>query len=435
MKKLLSLMFVAGLSVTGLVACGGNDAPADKPAEKPAESTDTTTEKPAESTDKVEIKLWLDDDDFADALVPAIEAALPNIKIVYEKVGAVDARAKLELDGPAGLGGDVFIQPHDGMSPSIESQILLPLGSDLGAMMEERILPGSVATVKSDDAYYGVPIATESLALFYNKTLLDENGFTVATSFDEVKEQAKVYNDNAANKFLMRFQPGNSYDMHFFLTGGGFQLYGPDHTDGSQVNLNTPEVVKGLEAFASMQEYLPVPYADLGWDTVHGEFVNGNVPYIITGPWSIAEVKQGGIDNGFEWGVTTIPTIDGKQPLTFSGNIIACVSAYTKNPAEARQVVEFMASPEGLQAMYDATGKIPALKDNSVVEGVMEDPYIAGILAQAAYSEPMPILPEMSKYWGAAETMYRSVWEGLSTPEAAAAKALEDYNTALQMAE
>ena len=31
--------------------------------------------------------------------------------------------------------------------------------------------------------------------------------------------------------------------------------------------------------------------------------------------------------------------------------------------------------------------------------------------------------------------MYRSVWEGLATPEEAAAKALDDYNTALQMTE
>ncbi|MGL4335551.1 MAG: extracellular solute-binding protein, partial [Turicibacter sp.] len=155
MKKLLSLMFVAGLSVAGLVACG-SDTPTDKPStDKPSTEAPSTN-----SGDKVEIKLWLDDEAYADALVPAIEEALPNIKIVFEKVGAVEARQKLELDGPAGFGADIFIQPHDGMSPSIESQILLPLGADLGAMIEERMLPGSVSTVKQDGAYYGVPLAT-----------------------------------------------------------------------------------------------------------------------------------------------------------------------------------------------------------------------------------------------------------------------------------
>ena len=116
----------------------------------------------------------------------------------------------------------------------------------------------------------------------------------------------------------------------------------------------------------------------------------------------------------------------------FSFCWVLCVCT---NATEAKQVVDFLASEEGLQIMYDVQGKIPALKDSSVIEGVVEDPYIAGILAQAEYSQPMPILPEMSKYWGAAETMYRSVWEGLATPEEAAAKALDDYNTALQMTE
>ena len=436
MKKLVSLGLVASLSFAGLVACSGNES--ETPAETPAGS-DTTTEAPAEtpatSGEKVEIKLWLDDDDYAAAIEPAIEAAYPNIDIVYEKVGAVDARTKLELDGPAGLGGDVFIQPHDGMSESIISNILLPLGSDMGAMIEERMLEGAVGTVKKDGNYYGVPLATESIALFYNKTLLDEYGFEVATSFETIKEQAAVYNDNAANKFLIRWEPGNSYTNQFFLTAAGFQLYGENHDDASQVNLNTQEVIDGLTFFQSMKEYLPVPYADLNWDTIHGEFIKGNVPYMISGPWSLAEAKTGAEDNGFEWGVTTIPTINGVQGETFSGNIIACVSAYTQHPTEAKQVVDFLASEEGLQIMYDVQGKIPALKDASVIEGVVEDPYIAGILAQAEYSQPMPILPEMSKYWGAAETMYRSVWEGLATPEEAAAKALDDYNTALQMTE
>ena len=318
------------------------------------------------------------------------------------------------------------------MSESISANILLPLGDDFGAKIENRMIEGAVGTVKQDGKYFGIPLATESLALFYNKTLLEENGLEVATSFEQIKEQAAIYNDNSANKFIIRFQPGNSYDMHFFLTAAGFNLYGENHDDASQVNLNTPEVVEALKYFQSMTEILPVPYADLNWDTVYGEFVKGNVPYIITGPWSIGEIKT---NADFEWGVTTIPTIKGVQPETFSGNIIACVSAYTQHPTEAKQVAEFLSSEEGLQIMYDVKGSIPALKDASVIKGVVEDPYISGILAQAEFAQPMPILPEMSKYWGAAETLYRSVWEGLATPEEAAAKALDDYNTALQMAD
>ena len=45
----------------------------------------------------------------------------------------------------------------------------------------------SVQTVEFDGTYYGVPISTESVAFFYNKTLLDEYGFEVAETWDEIK--------------------------------------------------------------------------------------------------------------------------------------------------------------------------------------------------------------------------------------------------------
>ena len=420
MKKTTSVL-LAGLALTGLTACGGQET------EKP--TTDSTS---TNSGDKVEIKLWLDNEDYGAAMETAIEKALPHIDINFEKVGSVDAVSKLELDGPAGLGADVFIIPHDNMSTAISSQLLLPLGSEMGADIENRFLEASVGTVKVDDTYYGAPLSTESVALFYNKTLLDEAGFEVATSFEQIKEQAAQYNDEKSNKFLMRFDAGNSYTMHLFLTAGGFELYGPNHDDASQVNLNSEGVIKGLTFYETMRDYLNVPYADLNWDSIEVEFAKGNVPYIITGPWSISEVQTQ--DAGFEWGITTIPTIDGVQPETFSGNIIACGSAYTQHPTETKEVIEFLSSEEGLQIMYDVKGSIPALKDVSPIEGVTEDPYVMGILEQAKHAQPMPILPEMSSYWGAAETLYRSVWEGQMTPEEAAEKALADYNTAIELA-
>ena len=427
MKKLLSTLMITGAALTGLVACGGNEAD--------DQTVDSSTPEKNEPVEKVEIKLWLDDDTWGKAMEVGIEEALPNVDIIYENVGAVDARTKLELDGPAGVGPDIFIQTQGGMSPSIESNILLPLGDEMSEDMVNRFLDGSVKTVKANDEYYGVPLLTESLALFYNKTLLEENGFEVATSMDMIHEQAKAYNDPSQNKFLFRFQSGNSYDMHFFLTGHGFKVFGPEFDDPSQVNFDTPEFVAGLTEFEKMKEFLPVPSLDLNHDSVTVEFSKGTVPYILNGPWAIAEIRDGSVENNFEWGITTVPMIEGVQPKTHSGNIIACISSYTKNPDVARDVLKYLSSPEGLQLTYDVTGKIPALKDNSVIEGVLDDPYVAGILAQAAHSDPRPTIPEMKAYWGPAETALRSVWDGLATPEEAAEKAMQDYKAALEMKE
>lgn len=144
MKKLLSMGLIASLSLAGLVACGndgGNESSTAKPNSS-EQGSQTSNSSGSASGDKVEIKLWLDNDDYGAAMEEALEAALPNIDIVFEKVGSVDALSKLELDGPAGLGADVFIIPHDNMSSAINGQMLLPLGSEIGSDIEERFLEG-----------------------------------------------------------------------------------------------------------------------------------------------------------------------------------------------------------------------------------------------------------------------------------------------------
>lgn len=426
MKKVMSFLLATGLSVSGLVGCS-NEVPKveETPSKTPEQVKNTTTDG-----EKTVVKLWLDYDEYAQALEEAIEEKMPQYDIQWEHVESVDTRSKIELDGPAGLGPDIFIQPHDGMANSIQSQILLPLGEELSKQAEERFIEGSVQTVEFDGTYYGMPLSTESVAFFYNKTLLDEYGFEVAKTWDDVKAQGDVFNNNAENKFVIRMETGNSYTMHFFLTAFGYELFGPDHTNPELINFDTQEVIDGLTYYQSMKEYLPVPYADLTIDTVEVEFAKGTVPYIIVGPWAISEIEK---NADFEWGITTIPTINGNQPVTFSGNIIACMSSYTKNPDAAREVLEYMTSDEGLEILYKVRGSIPALKDPSVIDGLSDDKYVMGVLEQAQYSQAMPSIPEMASFWAPAETLYRSVWEGLATPEEAAAKALADYKAALEL--
>ena len=418
MKQILLFAFITTFSLGTLIGCSNETEPQEKLGE------DHST------AENVELTLWLDNDDYADTLIAALEEVLPHVSFSYEHVGSVDALDKIALDGPAGLGGDVMLLAHDHMADGVNQNLLLPLGANLSSLIEERIMDTALGTVNHDDTYFGVPLTTESVALFYNKTLLEELDLEVATTFEEIIEQAEVFNSVRDNQFIIRFEAGNSYHSHFFLTAAGFELFGPNHDDGEAVNLNTPEVVTGLKFFEQVKEILPVPAGDLDWDSTHGSFVNGEVPYLISGPWSIPDIHE---DGEFEWGVTKIPSIGGVQPTTFSGHTIAVISSFTEHPDVAREVIDFIASDEGLQIMYDIRGSIPALVDVSAIDGLSDDPYMLGILAQAENAHPMPTIPEMQSYWQAAEAMYRAVWEGLLTPEEAAEKAESDFNAAISM--
>lgn len=411
-------VFLLSLILLGLVGCRPDNG---------SEMTDIELNQTVELS-KTPIQIWLDDAYYGRALEVAVEAMYPDIDLIWEVVESTGARNNLELEGPIGIGPDIFIQPHDNMMPSIQGDLLLPLSKEIGADIEERFIESTVETVKFDGEYYGFPLSTETVALFYNQSLLNEYGFEVAKSFEEIKRQGDIFNQADENKFIIRYEAGNAYTMHFFLTAFGYELFGPNHDDVAAINFESDAVIEGLNYYHSMKKYLPLHFSELTVDTIEKEFAKGTIPYVIVGPWAIAEIKSKGI---FKWGVTTIPTINGVQPLTFSGNIIACVSAYTKYPEEAQKVLEFMSTDEGLEILYRVRGTIPALKDPLVIEGLADDEYVKGILEQAAFSEAMPSIPELGSYWFPAERLFRSVWVGMQTPEEAVIQATEDFREVL----
>lgn len=441
MKKLLLFGMAMLFSVAVLAACGGGDATeSDSPAsEAPASEAPATevpeTEEPGDYTSDLAgtITMWLDNDAYADALIAALNERFPNATFEYSFMDGPYTLDQLRLDGPAGLGADILLFPHDQIPGAINEQLLLPLGPDITDAMHERIPPAAVNSVSHNGQYFGIPLRMESIALFYNLDLLEAAGLEVPTTWEEIFEAAPEYNNPATNDFLIRWEAGGAFFNHFALTAFGFELFGPEHNDPDSVNFNTPEAIAGLEFFASLRDILPVPYADLDWDATNGAFVAGEVPLLIIGPWSIPHINN--YSDGFNWGVTTIPTIGGVQPRTFSGNHIAAASSFTDYPDLARAVLAFMMSDEALQMVYDNIGVIPALMDGSIIEGLQDDIALAGIAQQAVHSHPMPTLAEMDSFWDPANTMFRSVWEGLATPEEAAANAEEAFEALRALAD
>jgi len=142
-------------------------------------------------------------------------------------------------------------------------------------------------------------------------------------------------------------------------------------------------------------------------------------------------VSKGAQENDFAFGITKIPLIEGRQPYTFLGVNIICVSPYSKFPAAARALAMYIASEEMLTYTYEKMGKIPALNEKYAanIQGLNDDPYMRGFMAQAEFSNAMPSIPEMSFYWPTARSMFQAVWDNVLTPKEAVEKAYDEYNT------
>lgn len=409
-----------------------NDTSSDAGASDSVEDTNTngwdadTEMYPFE--DGAALKVWVDNEEYGDALLAAWDAKNTGVTLEYEIVGSVDQRTKLELDGPAGIGADVIQVPHDHVSTLIGSGIVMEIQPELRAVLEDRLQETAMATANVDGKQYGAAIITESIALFYNKDLVGD--FRPST-FEELVDWAADYKANTG-EWGLAWQVDDAYHNYFFLTAFGFRIFGENSMDPDNPGWESPEVTQGLEFYKSVREKaFDVPSPDAQWDTTVSKFQTGEMPFTITGPWAIGDA----VANGVNFGIMPIPTIAGNQPYTFSGAQILLISAYTEYPNAAHNLLSFMASPEGLALHYSVSGKLPAVKDPSIIPGLADDEYLSNIAAQANFSYPMPVIPEIQFMWDPMKNLFQFVWNGDLTIEESQAKANEDYEVARSIAE
>ncbi len=324
-----------------------------------------------------------------------------GVSIAYEPVGATDARAKMELDGPAGVGADVFVTPHDHIGALVSGGHVLPV-DDADTYMAD-FLPMAKMGASYNGKVYGYPLGAETYALFYNKALIQK----APKTWDEVISFAKTFNNKAEGKYALVWPVSDGYYGYMFMDSFGAPLFGPNGNDRKQHNLNSANAVKGLTYFQNLKkEILDVPAADVSGDFCNAEFVEGKAAMIITGPWKITDFKNNKID--FE--IAPLPKFPGQadaQGHSFSGVRLAFVSSYTEHEKEAKDFAKFITSKSSLEKRFALTDQIPPRKDIDT-----NGKYSSAIKEQLKYAKPMPTIPQLGTYWSAMGSAYSGIWDG-----------------------
>ncbi|WP_100443974.1 extracellular solute-binding protein [Glycomyces xiaoerkulensis] len=423
-----AVVAVAAAAAVGLAACGGptQNEETDGDLEWDEQSQQYVMEEEI-ADGEAALKVWFEEDYLAEAVIAAFNERYPDVKVEYELVAKHDAVGKMALAGEAGTGADVFMTFYNEVPNAIDDGTAAPLGR-YQEIHESRMNPTYTGVVSDDGDMHAVPVTTESMALMYNRTLLEEltGSPEPADTWEEIAELAEDYNDPSTNRWTIRMSTAEIYRAYPILSTAGWKVF-PDH-DVDDPGFGDPSLAEALEYYAELREIFDVPSADSTWETIEEAFAEGETPYVTTGPWSFATFDEGAEQNGFEYGVTTMPTREGGDPAaTFAGMHVAAVSGYSEYPAAARVFANFMASDEGAAAVYASSGQIPALNEDllSGIEGIADDPHVDGIVAQSAQADLVPQVPEY--FWEVGDTLVIDVWDDLSDPGAAQDKAVETY--------
>jgi len=412
MKKLLALSMVTSMVL--VAACGGNNGgnnttPTNTPAAtKAAESggnADTGESAAVEGLqpeEGAELLIWesIEERPFVEAIAKEFTEKY-GVPIRFEEVGAGDQVNKLISDGPAGLGADVVLFPHDNLGKAVQAGLVLPNDyyEDETKANNSEI---AVNAVTYDGVLYGYPRSVETYALFYNKDLVSE----VPTTFEEVVEFANTFNDPKNNKYAIMWEIGNFYFNYPFVSTGGY-VYGDNGQNKDDIGLNTPGAVEGLTYYGSLREkLLDMNSGDMTYDIKKGFFLGGTLAMDINGPWTVGDYRASGIN----FGVAKLPDINGQPASSFSGIKAWYVNSFTKYPQAARLFAWYTSTKEAQLKNFEITGVLPANKEAANDPSVVSDEIVKGFLEQFEQSTPMPAIPEMGNVWNPIAAAFSEVW-------------------------
>lgn len=427
-NRLLAFLFAAAMLLSLLTACSKTPpAPAptennSKPSMSDSESMDSSALMPE---DGAALKLWFDNDTYNEKIVELWNAKYPGVALTVENVGTTDARQKNELDGPTGLGADVFVMAHDGVAVSAQAGTILEIDK-LSDDIRSAFVQNAVDAVSYEGKTFAFPLSMKTIVMFYNKDLVDMPVDTWA----EMKAFAKEFNDPAKNKFACLWQAVEPYYAHGFLGGYGYDLFGPEHNDPNQLGWDTKEAAEGLAFYKTLRDDVyPVASADATWDAMNTMFSSGAAPYVITGPWSIADFTNAGVN----FGIAPLPKMDnGIRPKILSTVDTVCVSAFTKYPVASMLLAQFIATdPDCLKLLYETKNELSASIEGQKLDFYVNDPFMSSIAVAVNDALPQPYIPEMANVWSPYQKAVIAVWDNLQTPEDALASAKDEFYSSL----
>jgi multiple sugar transport system substrate-binding protein len=350
----------------------------------------------------VKIMVWSLDRDIQPApnLIKEFNALKNGITVEYRQIQFDDVVSEAMRAFSTGQAPDIIAVDNPEHALFSSRGAFLDLTDRIKAssvVKPENYFPGPLKSVMWEDKYYGIPKATNTIALYYNKDMFKAAGLdpnTPPETWDQLVDYARKLTDPSKNVYGLAFSAKANEEGTFqFLpwaqmAGGGYE------------KINTPGAVKALEIWKTIiDEKLASPdtLTRGQWDST-GTFNSGNAAMVISGPWELDRMLE---EAKFDWAVGLLPVPEkGAQRSSAMGDFNWAIFANSQHPDEAFKVLEYFVSQD--DKMFEKYGQLPARNDITIpaTGKKLKDEALKVFLEQLKYAQPRgphPAWPKISK--------------------------------------
>ena len=367
---------------------------------------------PARAQAPLSLLLWINGDKGYNGLQKVGDqfTQQSGVKVVVQHPEA--APDKFQAAAAAGKGPDIMCWAHDRVGEWAKSGLIVPVRPP--QRIRAEIDDAAWAAFGYRGQTWGYPLAIEAVGLIYNKKMVP----TAPQSFEDViklDQQLRATSNGSKSAILW------AYNQSFFswalLAGPGGFVFGRD----AQGNLNPQQVgvnnAGALQGALMIERLIKNGHMPKGarYSEMEGAFSRGQVAMMINGPWAWDNVRKVGID----FGVASIPSINGQPGKPFVGVLGCMITAPSKNKDLAREFIEnhLLKVPALKTVGADVPLGVPANK--AYYAELSADPRIKATMDNARAGEPIPNIPEMGRFFPAVDAALEAITNGRQSPKEA----------------
>lgn len=297
-KKLCLVMVIVFTAVLAAAGCGQQTAP--------KQETKQETKQAENKPSKVKIRFatsWGGGDAkakyFQDMMSKFVEKNKDRVEIAMEIAAGDELKTKIKVDTAGGNTPDIFTYFGGPiLKPLVDGNVVL----DMNEYMKESKVFKKEMIPDSDWSYYsfngkpyGIPMEGYRAAFFVNKKLFEKYNLKYPTTYDEMKEVAKVFNQNGVIPFAMGSKAGNP--SHFWFS----EMYNQFNNAAQEIanlkaeyKFNTENALKVATIISDMKKNNIIPkdsIANGDWGPSFALYNDEKAAMIYTYPWAFGQMK------------------------------------------------------------------------------------------------------------------------------------------------
>ncbi len=370
-----------------------------------------------------EVVVWggAEDQVLLKEIVKEFKEENPDVKeeIVVRVQDAWDAQSVVAKDPSAAA--DVILIPHDQVGIMAQAGLLAEIRDGTAATFATDIRanndPATVRQATYNGKLYGFPLTMDTYIMYYTTGIFNDEMPGMDAFLSSVDEMLGVTtmpnipgSTEKAAAFGFNIGDGFYFNMGFFAVG--CTLFGEDGTDVNACDWNNENGMKFMRYAATNFRQSGGKFKSDDAKNLATAVLNNRLGACISGGWEMQDTFKKATNIKYR----TLPsiTIDGEEKplIAFSNSKQYVVNNMSENKGVASRLAAFITN-EAHQLRYaEERGYYPSNKNAQQNAAVKDDPFFKVIREQLDWSVPVPVIPEISRYWEAAKAVGSSIYNG-----------------------